>query len=73
MNMHRTVAQSNEEAFTEENGYMVSNLLYEGISTANGGVNIGYKVISKDGRFQGLLDQSKLAVWNTREDSVKLI
>lgn len=51
----------------------MSNKLYEGISTANGGVNVGYKVIDKNGKFRGILDQEKLALWWTIEDTVKLL
>lgn len=71
MDRYGTVVKDTKEIFSEENGVMVSNFLYEGISSANGGVNVGYKVVSKDGNFQGLLDQEKLAIWNTNEDSLK--
>lgn len=73
MNRYGTSLISDEEVFNEENGFMVSNKLYTGISTANGGVNAGYKVINKSGRFMGLLDHEKLALWWTKEDTLELI
>lgn len=61
------------EVFRKENGMLVSNKLYEGISTSNGGVNVGYKVMNENGKFLGLLDHEKMAVWWTEEDTLKLL
>ena len=61
------------EHFTEQNGYLISNLLYEGEASYNNSIKVGYKVISKSGLFMGLLDQNHIAVWNTKEDTLKVL
>ena len=73
MNTYGSAVKSKEEVFVEENGFLIGNLLYSGKSTANGGMNVGYKVLSKDGKFQGLLDQGKIALWWTKEESLSLV
>ena len=57
---------------TQENGLMVDyDKKYQGRSSAEGSNKkvVGWKVYTPEGRFVGLLDENKLAVWYVVEKS----
>lgn len=62
-----------DEVFKAENGMLVGNVLYEGIRSSMSGVNVGYKVLSKNGTFVGLLDTHRVAIWWTDETSLNRV
>lgn len=61
------------ELFKEEQGMLVGDIVYEGSNSTNGCVRRGYKVLLKNGKFMGLLDENRVALWWIDETSLKRI
>lgn len=61
------------EVFKVYGDFWVSNLFYEGLDINGKSWNVGNKVVSANGHFEGLLDEDGETMWLVNESTLRLL